>query len=139
MPDPTLPPARLPDAEIERLVRAGTETLLARVLTVFGGEGGWAELLRAVAYELRDFLCEEEVRARAMMVEVLDSTPAAIAMRAQGTEALVELIDAGRLEAAEPKAIPRSVAEITAGVIYNRIHVGVEAGLETLDDEMVRE
>lgn len=60
-------------------------------------------------------------------------------VREEGIEALTALIDLGRGQLEDPASVPRSAAQIAAGVIYNRIHVEVERGVEGLDDEMVRE
>lgn len=133
------PPRIRSDAEVERAVEAGTDALLLRVSTVFAAQRGWANQLRAVAYEMLRFLREDEARARLMVIEVLDYGAEARAIRERGMEALTELIDLGRQELADPDSLPRSVAVIAAGTIYNRIHVGVERGVATLDEELVRE
>lgn len=127
------------EAQLEAAVRAGTEQLLVRVGTVFAAEDRWADRLRAVAYALRDFLREDEGRARAMMLEAPHGNAETRRIREGGIEALTALIDLGRAELADPDSVPRSAAEIAAGVIYNRIHVEVERGVGGLDDEMVRE
>lgn len=129
----------LREPELERVVRAGTEELSRRLGAVFASEAEWAGQLRAVAYGLRDFLREDEGRARAMMLEAPHGNAETRAIRERGIEGLVAMIDRGRQELEDPEAVPRAAAEIAAGAIYNRIHVGVEAGVESLDDEMVRE
>jgi len=127
------------EAELESVVRAGTEQLLARVGAAFADQEEWADRLRAVAYELRDFLREDEVRARAMVLKAPHGNEETRRTREQGVEGLAALIDLGRQALPAPESVPPSVAAITAGTVYNRIHVGLEAGVETLDDEMVRE
>jgi hypothetical protein len=127
------------DPELERAVEAGTDELLLRAGAAFAAQQGWADQLRAVAYEMLRFLQEDEARARLMVIEVLDSSPRAVEVRERGMEGLIELIDLGRCELEDPGALPRSAAEIAAGVIYNRLHVGVERGVDTLGPEMVRE
>jgi hypothetical protein len=112
---------------------------LLRVSRAFAAQQSWEDQLRAVAYELLRFLREDEARARLMVIEVLDSTPKAIAVREHGMEALTELIDLGRQQLDEPDSLPRSIAAVAAGTIYNRLHVGVETGVETLTPELVRE
>jgi hypothetical protein len=129
----------LSGTEMERAVEAGTDELLLRVSRAFGGQRRWVDQLRAVAYEMLRFLREDEARARLMVIDVLRSTPKAIAVREHGIEALTELIDLGRRELGDPESVPRTVAVVVAGTIYNRIHVGVEAGVETLEPELVRE
>lgn len=131
--------ARLEDAEIERRVRAGTEELLARVGPVAAGSEAWIDQLRAVAYELRDFLREDEARARAMVLEAPHGNAETRRTRERGIALLVALVDRGREGLADPGSVPATTAEIAAGAIYNRIHTGVERGVETLGDGMVRE
>jgi len=130
---------RLGEAALEQEVRSGTAQLLARVEAAFAGGEGWAERLRAAAYELRDFLCEDGQRARAMVLEAPAGNEATRRMREGGVAALAALIDSGRAELEEPGSVPGLAAEIAAGAIYNRIHLGLERGPEALDDEMVRE
>jgi len=127
------------DAEIEAAVEVGTDELLLRVSRAFAGQERWADQLRAVAYEMLWFLREDEGRARLMVIDVLRSTPRAIEIREHGMEALTELIDLGRRQLEDPDSLPRSIAAVTAGTIYNRLHVGVEAGVETLTPDLVRE
>lgn len=127
------------DAELEAVVRAGTEELLARVGAAFAAQSGWAAQLRAVAWEMRDFLREDEARARAMVLEAPHGNEETRQIRADGVAALTALIDLGRGELPDPDSVPRTAAEIAAGVIYNRIHVCVEEGPEALGEEMVGE
>ncbi|HSC21377.1 MAG TPA: hypothetical protein VLC07_06575 [Solirubrobacterales bacterium] len=127
------------DKQLEAVVRKGTEDLLVRVGGAFAGQSAWVDQLRAVAYELRDFLVEDEGRARAMVLEAPEGNAETRRIRESGVHALTVLIDLGRGELPSPGSVSSAPAAITAGVIYNRIHVGVEAGVETLDDEMVRE
>lgn len=129
----------LSDTQVEQTVEVATDELLLRVSRAFAEHERWADQLRAVAYEMLRFLREDEARARLMVIDVLRSTPKAIAVREHGMEALTELIDLGRRELADPDSLPRSVAVVAAGTIYNRIHVGVEAGVATLDADLVRE
>jgi hypothetical protein len=139
MPDAPRPDP-ITDSEIERQVKEGTEALLARVVVAFSSQDNWADQLRAVAYEMLDFLREDPIRARIMIIDVLDSTREAIAIREQGIAALTALIDAGRTELADPDSVPASVAAITAGAIYNQIHLAIERDeLETRGSEMVPE
>jgi hypothetical protein len=127
-----------PEEELERAVREGTEQLLARVGVAFAAEASWADGLRAVARGLRDFLREDPDRAQAMVLEAPFGDVETRRIREEGAAALAALIDLGRAELADPSAVPKAVADITAGAIYNRIHLAIEAG-EELSDEMVRE
>ena len=109
-------------------IELGTNELLTRVALAFTAEDAWVDRLRAVAYELLRFLQEDRARARAMTVEVLSAGPRAQAIRDSGMQALVELIEQGRGELADPDSISRATAEGIGGAIYNRIHVEVAAG-----------
>ncbi len=130
---------QLTEAELTAAVEAGTDQLLLRVSAAFGAQRGWASQLRAVAYEMLAFLREDEARARLMVIEAARAGEGPRQIRERGMAALTELIDLGRRELDDPDSLPRSVAVIAAGAIYNRIHVGVELGVETLDAELVRE
>jgi hypothetical protein len=133
------PPPR-PD-DLERIVRNGTEMLLLRVAGAYTSAGeGWAVRLRAVAWAMRDFLVEDPARAEAMMLSAPHGNRATRKIREGGIAALTALIDQGRQEMAEPGVLPVSVAEITAGAIYNRIHCAMEAGgTAALGEDTVRE
>lgn len=122
------------------VVQAGTEELLARSAAVFADRQGWRNQLRAFAYVMLDFLCEDPDRARVMVVE----SPAlerAREIRDQGRAALAALIDLGRLEIPDPSSVPPNVAEVTAGAISNRIQIAIEAddfpALETMVPELM--
>lgn len=130
---------QLTDAAFEHAVEAGTDELLLRVGAAFIGEERWVDQLRAVAYEMLRFLREDESRARLMVIEAASRTPRAREIRDNGMRALTELIDAGRRELPDPDSVPHSDAAIAAGVIYSRLHVGVERGVAGLDTELVRE
>lgn len=119
-------------------VQAGTDELLARAGAAFAAREGWREQLRAVAYEMRDFLREDPERARVMVVESFSAYERSRQIREGGMAALAALIDLGRAELADPESVPAKTAELTAGAVYNRIHTAIEAG-EPLTDEMVRE
>ena len=106
----------------------GTNELLTRVALAFTAEDAWIDRLRTVAYEMLRFLQEDQARARRMTVEVLSAGPRAQAVRDNGMQALIELIDQGRGELEDPDSMTRATAEGIGGAIYNRIHVEVAAG-----------
>lgn len=130
------------DEAEERLclvLQAGTDELLTRVGRVYAAERSWADRIRAAAYELLRFLREDPERARAMTVGVLSAGKRAQAIRDNGMQALIELIDQGRAELPDPGSMSRATAEGIAGAIYNRIHVTVESGDFSDSEGMVRE
>jgi AcrR family transcriptional regulator len=118
-------------------IEQATDDLLGRAAPAFGGQPRWSEALRAVAYELRDFLLEDRARARAMVVESFTACERSRQVRERGMAALAALIGLGRAQLDDPGAVPAKTAELTAGAIYNRIHAAVESGAE-LEDAMVR-
>ena len=127
------------DACAAAAVQAGTEELLTRAAAAFVAQQGWRNQLRAVAYTLLAFLQENPPRARLMVVDSLVAGPEAMAIREGGMRGLTELIDQGRQEMADPDSVPRAAAETTAGVIYNRMHVAIEAGDLSVGEAMVPE
>lgn len=134
-------PLPSPEAE-ERLCRAlqaGTEELLSRAALAYASEQEWRDRLRAVAHALLRFLEEDHVRARQMTVEVLSAGEHAQLLRDQGMQALIELIDQGRQELADPDSMTRATAEGIGGAIYHRIHLVVAADRFDALESMVPE
>lgn len=128
------------DEAFAERVEAGTKELYHRLLEAYTARGGdWREGLRAVGYELRAFLIEDPERAREMVLETSEGDQRARAIRERGIDQLTTLIDFGRTEARDPDSIPATTAALTAGAIYNRIHVALEQGTDHLTPEMVRE
>jgi hypothetical protein len=122
---------------VEEAIQVGTDELLARAAAAFAAERGWRNQLRAVAYAMLDFLQEDPDRARLMVIESLDSGERAVEIREEGMAALAALIDLGRQELDDPDSIPANTAELTAGAVYNHIHVAIEQG--QLHESMVPE
>ncbi len=120
-------------------VEAGTTELMGRVGRVYAAAPAWRDGIRAVVYELRRFLLEDPVRAREMVLEAPFGDERARTVREQGIAGLTALIDLGRTELSDSDSIPPTVAAITAGAVYNRMHQGVEAGPQALTVELVRE
>jgi AcrR family transcriptional regulator len=116
------------EAELCEAIQEGTNELLTRVALTFNAEDAWVDRLRAVAYEMARFLQEDPERTYAMAVEVLSAGPRAQSIRDAGIQTLVELIDQGRQELADPDSMTRATAEGIAGAVYNRIHLEVAAG-----------
>jgi len=124
--------ANLGEDSLAEAVQAGTSEFLTRVGQAFAAEEGWRSQLRAVAYEMLRFLQDDLERARLMVIESPTASERVRVIREDGIAALVELIDRGRYELPNPDLIPRSTAEVTAGAIYNRMHVALE------DDNLAR-
>ncbi len=126
------------DAFADR-VEAGTRELMQRVASAYGAESAWVDGMRAVAYELRRFLLEDPDRAREMVLEAPFADARTREVRELGIAGLTALIDLARAELPDPDSVSPTVAQITAGAVYNRMHRGVEAGPGALTVEMVRE
>lgn len=130
-------------AAFDARVDAGAEELMTRVggayAAAYAEAEAWADGMRAVAYELRSFLLDDPGRARRMVLEAPFADQRTREVRERGIAGLTALIDLARAELPDPDAIPPTVAEITAGAVFNRMHRAVEAGPEALTVEMVRE
>jgi DNA-binding NarL/FixJ family response regulator len=124
-------------AGVEEAIQAGTDELLARAAAAFAAERGWRNQLRAVGYAMLDFLQEDPDRARLMVIESLEAGERAVEIREEGMAALAALIDLGREEMEDPDSLPANTAELTAGAVYNHIHVAIEQ--DQLHESMVQE
>ncbi len=74
-----------------------------------------------------------------MVVESASAGPEVRAVRETSMQWFAALVDLGRAEMADPEELPRAVAEITAGSIYNRLHVAIEQGDFSAGESMVPE
>lgn len=100
--------------------------LLTRSAAVFEKEESWRDQLRGVAFTLLDFLQEDPVRARVMMVETLAAGDRARLVRDQGMQALTLFIDAGRGELDDPESLSSATAAAICGAIFNQILFEIE-------------
>ena len=117
--------ADLEDCFCELFQELSNEYLL-RVGGAYAAEQGWANQLRAAAYEGLRFLREDLPRARFLFIEVLSAGTRAHLVRDQNMEALFELIDLGRAELADPDSLSRDTAVSIGGGIYERTHVAID-------------
>jgi AcrR family transcriptional regulator len=100
--------------------------LLTRSAAVFEREESWRDQLRGVAITLLDFLEEDPVRARVMMVETVAAGDRARLVRDQGMQALTLFIDAGRGELDDPESLSSATAAAICGAIFNQILFEIE-------------
>ena len=103
-----------------------TAILLTRSAAVFEGDESWRDQLRGVAFTLLDFLQEDRVRARVMMVETLSAGDRARLVRDQGMQALTLFIDAGRGELDDPESLSSTTATAICGAIFSQILFEIE-------------
>jgi AcrR family transcriptional regulator len=78
----------------------------------------WRDGIRAAAYAAVGYLYEHPRRARFDAVQVREGGPMAQVARDRYMQRIVDLIDAGREEMADPGAVSRAAAEGVLGSIY---------------------
>jgi AcrR family transcriptional regulator len=105
-----------------------TDELLARVLAVFDTDDAWRDQVRAVGLVMSRFLLEDRARARMMTVESPVAGPRSQLIRDQGMQSLIELVDLGRRELADPESVSRYTAETIGSAVYDRMRVAIERG-----------
>lgn len=95
-----------------------------RRLTASAREGltSWRERVRATAYALFHFLAEDEKVTNFVAVEVRGGGERVQLLFGQEIEALIDLIDEGRQELADPASLSRTTAEVVGGGIFNQIY-----------------
>ncbi len=93
-------------AEFDRVVRGAAP------------EGPWRDRLRASAYAAAHYVRDRPRSTRFDMTTILELGSLAQAHRDRYVSHLVDLIDEGRLELADPDAVSRSAAEGVFGSIY---------------------
>jgi AcrR family transcriptional regulator len=139
--------AGLPRAEFDRLFADPEECFLRaywalvagpfeqRIFDAYESQGSWREGLRAAGYAaarfVRDFRRESQFGSIAMM----EAGPMAQIHREGQLQHIVDLIDAGRQELADPDSLGRSVAEAALGSLYQAAvrEVSGEASSEPLE------
>lgn len=109
------------DEFVDRISRAGA------------AQRTWRDRVRATAYELLRFFLEDERRARFVSLEVRQAGERAQLMLAEGVEPLFELIDQGRFERPDHRAISHATAEAVGGGILAQIITAVETGTLSAD------
>jgi AcrR family transcriptional regulator len=107
---------------------------LEKLLPAFASQSSWRDQIRAVAYALFDFVDEDRLRARYMFVEGYSAGERAQLLRDEGSEILIELIDQGRDELADPSLVTRATAEAIGGTIVQKIRIAVEQNVEDASD-----
>ncbi len=99
----------------------------AEVTGAFDADQGaaWRERLRSAAYAAAAFIDREPELARFATVATVDDSEEAGRLRETRTQRLVDLLDAGRSELADPDLLGRGYAE----VLYGGIHQMLVRGL----------
>jgi AcrR family transcriptional regulator/DNA-binding MarR family transcriptional regulator len=96
------------------------------VVPAYEAQSGWRERVRAGLLALLEFLEEEPGLGRLLVVEALGAGPRALERRARVLDALIEIVDRGRVEGrVEQEEQPRLIAEGVVGAAFDVIHTRV--------------
>ncbi len=118
-----------------QLIEEERNEVLRRAGVAFTAEETWLDAIRATAYAMFGYLCEDLPRARFVFVEVLAAGERAQLIRDQGMTLLFALIDQGRNELDDPDSVSTVTAEAIGGSVYNQIQMAVER--DTLSFDLV--
>jgi AcrR family transcriptional regulator len=115
------------------LIEEERNELLRRAGVAFAAEETWLDAIRATAYAMFDYLCEDLPRARFVFVEILAAGERAQLIRDRGMFLLFALIDHGRNELDDPESVSPVTAEAIGGSVYNQIQIAIENDTLTFD------
>ncbi len=111
-----------------------------RIGSAFNAEADWRSALRAAAYETADWMAANPNLVRFGTVEVLEMrSEMARVRREEITIFSARLIDAGRLEAPDPAAVPDSAAVVAIGSIIQMVTYRLQQGIDLDAHSTVRE
>ncbi len=99
------------------------------------GVEGWRDRIRATAYAMLRFLLRDERVAHLGAVDAGRGGERARLLFVETFERLVDLIDEGRSETADPDSITRATAVGVGGVIFARVQEAVAGGELELGEE----
>jgi AcrR family transcriptional regulator len=88
------------------------------VLSAYLRHPAWRDGIRAAAYAAVGYLQENPRRARFDAVQVREGGAMAQVARDRYMQRIVDLVDAGRQEMADPSSLSRAAAEAVLGAIY---------------------
>lgn len=100
--------------------------ILSRSWSVYAAEQGWANQIRAVAYQSLRFVQEDPPRSQTILVEAEWAGERARLIHDQAVEALSSFIDLGRGELADPDSISPTTADAIGGALVSQIRAMVE-------------
>jgi AcrR family transcriptional regulator len=106
------------------------DLLLMKFATVVAGADGWRDRLRAVAYAFQAWLAEDAARTHLMVTEIRFASEQARQIQWRGIASMIDLLDEGRAEAADPDHLSRATAEGIAGGILSQIYEAAAHGTE---------
>jgi AcrR family transcriptional regulator len=106
------------------------DLLLIEFAAAVEGAGDWRSRMRAVAYAFQAWLAEDPGRTHLMVNEVRFASDRARQIQWRGIARMIDLLDEGRAEVADPDRLSRATAEGIAGGILNRIYEAAAHGTE---------
>jgi AcrR family transcriptional regulator len=110
---------------------------VALVLAAANAESDWRDGMRAGGYAAARYLRDNPRLAQVGVVQMLVVGSMADARRDGMMDPIVDLIDAGRAELADPDSIGRGVAEAVLGSIYELAIRDLASGLGTESAEKI--
>lgn len=110
---------------------------VALVLAAAESEDDWRDSMRAAGYAAARFVRDNPRLAQVGVVQMLAAGSMVEARRAGMMDPIVDLIDAGRNELADPDSIGRGVAEGVLGSIYEIAIRDLASGLGTSSAEAI--
>jgi len=110
---------------------------VALVIAAADREATWRDSMRAAGYAAARFLRDNSRLAKVGVLQMLTAGLMAEARRAEILDPIVDLIDSGRQELADPDSVGRGVAEGVLGSIYELVIRDLASGLGTGSAEKV--
>jgi AcrR family transcriptional regulator len=99
---------------------------LLRMFATFDADRSWREQIRAVAYDLLDYLQEDHARAHFTVVDSLNAGDRSLVIRDAVFAGLFALIDQGRRQMPDPDALTAATAQAVGGAIFLQVRIAVE-------------
>ena len=106
------------------------DLLLMEFAAVVEGADGWRPRLRVVAYAFQAWLAADPARTHLMVNEIRSASERARQIQWRGIASMIDLLDEGRAEAADPDRLSRATAEGIAGGILSQIYEAAAHGAE---------
>jgi AcrR family transcriptional regulator len=105
-----------------------------RLLAAFATETSWRDQIRALAYAMFNYVDEDRRRGYFLFVESLAAGERTHLLREEGVDLMIELIDRGRGELADPDSLTPATAQAIAGSIFQEIRRAVQRDDQRAED-----
>lgn len=107
--------------------RGMRDELMERVAVIAAVEPTWRDSMRAVAYEMVEWVGQDEKRTKFTVYEVRTAGDRAVVLMGEAFEELFDLIDRGRDEGGRP-GMSRATAEAIGGSVFGQMYAAYESG-----------